>query len=194
MPILGIIASQISGHLFTPGTFDSIQTVTVGSGGAASISFSAIPSTYKHLQIRCLSRNTSSSVRVNMRVGNGSIDTGTNYKWHSLGGDGSASFGYSPGGSLDYIQAVSSVQGSEIANAFGVAVIDILDYANTSKNKTFRILTGSEVNSYASGNYFVGINSAAWFSTSVINTITMYPNGAGNLAEFSQFALYGIQG
>ena len=192
-PILGIIASQNYSRIVTTG-FVSIATVTVGSGGQASAEFTNIPSVYKHLQIRCLSRNTSSSVRVNMQVGNGTIDTGNNYNWHSLGGDGSAAFGYSPGPSLNYIQAVSSVQNSDLANAFGGAIIDILDYANTSKNKTVRILTGSDVNSYASGNYFVGINSGAWFSTSAIDKIKLYPNSAGNLAEFSQFALYGIQG
>jgi len=194
MPILGIMASQISGRLTPLTGFVSIATQTVGLGGAASVTFSNIPSVYKHLQIRVLSRNTSSSVRVNMQVGNGSIDTGSNYNWHSLGGDGSSAFAYTPGPNLNYIQAISSVQGSEIANAFGVGVIDILDYQNTNKNKTIRILTGSEVNSAAAGNYFVGINSGAWFNTSAINTITLYPNSAGNLAQYSSFALYGIQG
>ena len=194
MPILGIMASAISGNLTPTTGFVSIATVTVGSGGQASAEFTNIPSVYKHLQIRCLSRNTSSSVRVNMQVGNSTIDTGSNYNWHSLGGDGVSAFGYSPGPTLNYIQALSSVQSSDTANAFGVGVIDILDYGNTTKNKTIRILTGSELNSYAAGNYFVGLNSGAWFSTSAIDRIKLYPNSAGNLAEFSQFALYGIQG
>lgn len=191
-PIIGIMASQ--NYPRVTNSYQSIATQTVGSGGVASIEFTSIPSSYKHLQIRCLSRNTSTSVRVNMQVGNSTIDTGNNYNWHSLGGDGVSAFGYTPGPNLNYIQAISSVQGSGLASAFGVAVIDLLDYANTSKNKTVRILTGSEVNSYSSGDYFVGLNSGAWFSTSAINRIKLYPNSAGNLAEYSQFALYGIKG
>jgi hypothetical protein len=194
MPILGIIASQISGHLYPTTGFVSIATQTVGSGGAASVEFTNIPNVYKHLQIRCLSRMTSTSIRVNMQVGNTTIDTGSNYNWHSLGGDGVSAFGYTPGPNLNYIQANSSVQSSEIANAFGVGIIDILDYASTNKNKTFRMLTGTDLNSYAGGNYFVGLNSGAWFSTSAIDRIKLYPNGAGNIAQYSQFALYGIQG
>jgi hypothetical protein len=129
-----------------------------------------------------------------MQVGNSTIDTGSNYNWHSLGGDGVSAFGYTPGPTLNYIQAVSSVQGSGLSNAFGVGVIDILDYANTSKNKTVRILTGSEVNSYSDGDYFVGLNSGAWFSTSAIDRIKLYPNSVGNLAQYSSFALYGVKG
>lgn len=38
---------------WSPSTdYDSIATTTVGAGGAASITFSSIPSTYQHLQIR----------------------------------------------------------------------------------------------------------------------------------------------
>ena len=59
MPILGVIASQITGHLST-NSFESIQTVTVGSGGQSSISFSSIPSTYKHLQLRCFAAGAGS--------------------------------------------------------------------------------------------------------------------------------------
>lgn len=190
--ILGIVAS--GNYPRVTNSYESIATVTVGAGGSANVEFTSIPSTYKHLQIRCFSRNTSTSVRVNMQVGNSTIDTGNNYNWHSLGGDGVSAFGYTPGPNLNYIQALSSVQGSGLASAFGAGIIDILDYANTSKNKTIRILTGSEVNSYSSGDYFVGLNSGAWFSTSAIDRIKLYPNSAGNLAQYSSFALYGIKG
>jgi hypothetical protein len=54
MPILGIIASAITGNLVTT-SYESIETVTVGSGGSATVlTFSSIPATYTHLQIRVL--------------------------------------------------------------------------------------------------------------------------------------------
>ena len=53
----GVVASGISGHLFTPtGRYESIQTATVDSAGTASITFSSIPSTYTHLQIRGIAK------------------------------------------------------------------------------------------------------------------------------------------
>ena len=54
MPILGIIASSIQGSKTT--AYESIATQTVGAGGVASVTFSSIPSTYKHLQLRIMSR------------------------------------------------------------------------------------------------------------------------------------------
>ena len=82
---LGIYASQISGHLST-NNFSSIATVTVGSGGASSITFSSIPSTYTHLQLRIMGFTTG-AVNYGIQF-NG--DSGGNYSYHYL--DGSATY------------------------------------------------------------------------------------------------------
>ena len=61
MPILGVIASGISGHLTPPwpdNSYYQIGTTTVGAGGSSSITFSSIPATYTHLQIRGIASNT----------------------------------------------------------------------------------------------------------------------------------------
>ena len=51
-PILGIYASQISGHLFAPsGAYDSIATVTPYTT-TTTVEFNSRPSTYTHLQVR----------------------------------------------------------------------------------------------------------------------------------------------
>jgi hypothetical protein len=92
-PILGIYASQISGHLFAPsGAYDSIATATF-TGSALSVTFSSIPSTYTHLQIRGLARTPSGNDQIDLRF-NG--DSGNNYSMHGLSGDGAsvASEGY----------------------------------------------------------------------------------------------------
>ena len=86
-PILGIYASQISGHLWAPsGAYDSIATAT-GTGSSGIINFTSIPSTYTHLQLR-VSALPSSVDQMVCRVGNGSIDTGSNYARHTLNGNG----------------------------------------------------------------------------------------------------------
>ena len=189
MPILGVIDSGKSGHL-TPAAllaYDSIGTVTVGSGGASSVTFSSIPSTYTHLQIRFIGRYTIDTR--NLYFDYNGDTTNSNYYFHSLTGDGSTA---SAGGTqLPIIGNDAIASSAQTASVFGVGVIDILDYANTSKNKTSRSLTGCD--SSGSGN--VKLGSCLWISTSAISSITLKPqSGLGaNFALYSSFALYGIR-
>ena len=189
-PILGIYASQISGHLFTlAGNYDSLATVTVPSGGLSSITFDGIPTTgYSHLQIRQIARTTVASTVVG---GNGirfNSDTASNYATHQLIGNGASAdaFAYVPDNYIYYSLNTGSSAGS---NIFGVAVIDILDYSSTSKFKTVRTLAGADLN----GSGQVGIRSGLWRSTSAINTITIDARDSSSFVEYSQFALYGVK-
>ena len=179
-PILGIYASQISGHLFTfpASSYESIASTTVGAGGSSTVTFSSIPSTYTHLQIRSLNRGGSSgNVRFNS-------DTGNNYTRHYLEGTGTSAVA---GGasSQPYIDIFGN---TTTASIFAVNIIDILDYANTNKYKTARNLSGVDTN----GGGYVGIQSGLWMNSSAISTITLTSAG-GNFAQYSSFALYGIK-
>jgi len=188
MPVLGIIASQMSGHLFAPsGAYDSIATVTVGSGGSSSVSFTSIPSTYQHLQIRYIVRSTQASTEtgINARLNS---DTGSNYAWHYLFGDGSSAAS-GAGATQTSLNLVNVAGGSATASAFAAGVLDVLDYANTSKYKTLRLLQGWDGN----GSGRVNLSSGLWMSTSANNAIEFYPS-SGNWAQYSSFALYGIKG
>ena len=78
---------------------------------------------------------------------------------------------------------------SQTASSFGVTILDILDYADTNKNKTFRSLAGDDVN----GGGDIMINSNLFVTTSAINALNLTLS-AGNFAQYSQFALYGIKG
>ena len=190
-PMLGILASQITGHLST-NSFESIATVTVGSGGQSSITFSSIPSTYKHLQIRWIGRITAPTTDENLQiqVGNSTIDTGANYSQHGVYGIGSGSgstFGNAntSGANLGRLTGASST-----SNMFGAGVIDILDYGDSNKYKTFRGISGNDQN----GSGLMWFASGSWRSTSAINTIQFNElYGSGNFAQYSSFALYGIK-
>ena len=189
-PILGIYASQISGHLFAPsGAYDSIATHTVGSGGQASIEFTSIPSTYKHLQIRLLARSTDAAGTVNVTTQLNS-DTGSNYAWHRIFGNGtSAGAG---GASTQSNIIIGQISGSTAASGvFGVATIDLLDYKETTKYKTLRSLFGFDDNNGGAG-AVVQLFSGLWQSTSATTTITL--SAGGGFAQYSSFALYGIKG
>lgn len=179
--ILGILGS--SGAV-VGGSYESIATTVVGSGGASDITFTSIPSTYKHLQIR-LTSILSDQNNIYMQVGAGSIDTGSNYAWHELYGDGSSAAA-GAGSSQSFIKA--SYQASTSANIVSVAVIDVLDYASTSKNKTVRSLTGSDAN----GSGFIFLRSGLWQSTSAIDRIKLYGQ-SGSFNQYTHAALYGIK-
>jgi hypothetical protein len=189
-PILGIYASQISGHLFAPsGAYDSIATVTVGAGGSSSITFSSIPNTYTHLQVRGIARSTRSATSDYIALQLNS-DTGSNYAYHGLEGDGStaSAFGLATQTFMDVERASAA---SATASVFGASVFDILDYANTNKYKTMRNLGGIDNN--GSGSVF--LTSGLWQNTNAVTTITLKAQGGtSNFAQYSSFALYGIRG
>jgi hypothetical protein len=169
-------------------SYESISTVTVGSGGAATITFSSIPSTYKHLQIRWLARDNfaSDASDLNMRFNS---DSGANYVWHQLVGDGSTAAAYASTSQTS--MRAGFVAGSTAgANIFAATVLDLLDYANTSKNKTVRNLGGFDKN----GSGSVGLQSGLWMSTAAITQIDLTPRVGTSFSQYSSFALYGIKG
>lgn len=186
-PILGIWASQISGRLWEPaGAYDALAAVTVPSSGATSISFTGIPTGYKHLQLRILGKQTGAGPNQPLlfRI-NGS--TGS-YAVHNVNGNGStaAAQGYANEADIFFAdQMANSSQATDIYSAF---IIDILDYANTNKFKTVRGLGGYDAN----GSGRIALNSALFQSTNAITTITFTPN-SGNFSVNSSFALYGVK-
>ncbi len=181
-----------SGAAPAVGDYESISTVTVGAGGSSSISFTSIPSTYKHLQIRwaCITnRGTYAIDDIKMTFNS---DTGANYSHHNLRGNGStASAG--GGANQNYIYFDVSA-GTSVSNFFGVAVTDVLDYANTNKYKTTRALTGCDTNGAVSGEFGrVALQSGSWRSTSAITSITIVPFTGTQFNQYSSFALYGVK-
>ena len=182
----GLIVMQILAGVGAgpKGDYESIATVSVGSGGQATIEFTGIASTYKHLQIRGLLR-TGSGTQMQIRLNS---DTTSNYSSHGVAGDGSTTASYN-GANVSFGRWNIYAGLPTGANIFAVAIIDILDYANTNKYKTVRILHGQDSN----GSGEVGLSSAAWFSTTAVSTVTLFPP-SGTIAQYSQFALYGIKG
>ncbi len=185
-PILGIYASQMSGHLWPTSSYESIATTTVGAGGTSTITFSSIPSTYSHLQIRILSRSTFATFNTSVII-RANSDSASNYSYHSLSGDGASASSY--GVATDTLGISQMYPGaSATSGIFGTGVIDILDYANTNKYKTIRSLAGYDRN----GAGIIAFMSSGWRSTSAISTLTFTTDG--NFAQYTSIALYGIKG
>ena len=185
--LAGIIAS--SGGAAAGGDFESIATVTVGAGGSSSIAFSSIPSTYKHLQIRGITRSTSTGSGTEASLVTFNSDSGSNYSYHTLRGDGSSATA-TGSASTTFMVFWGSVHAGDTANTFGASVVDVLDYADTNKYKTLRALGGIDTNTTVD---YIVLSSGNWRSTSAVNAITI-SCASGNFAQYSSFALYGIKG
>lgn len=188
MPILGIWASSISGAVADPGAFVPIATTTVPSAGAASVTFSSIPSTYTHLQIRFIARTNRAAVGDYIEC-NLNSDTSSSYSWHSLGGDGASPFAVA-GANGTFLNVERIAGNNATAGVFGAGIIDILDYQNTNKYKTSRSLSAFDNN----GSGELQFMSGNWRSTSAVSTITLTPGIGTSFNQYSSFTLFGIKG
>jgi hypothetical protein len=187
MPILGIMAS--SRLSWQPeGAYDSLATITVPSGGVASVEFAGIPSTYKHLQIRGISRSATAGTAGQELLMRYNGTTTNYYRFHQLYGDGANAFSNVGANTSENAPFFTPTAGNT-ANVFGTAVIDILDYANTNKNKTVRSLTGFDLN----GSGFIILRSGLWMNTAAVSSISLTADSSGTIAQYSSFALYGVK-
>jgi hypothetical protein len=187
MPVLGIVASQISGHLFAPsGAYDSIAT---GNGSGGGVTFYSIPQTYTHLQLRVMLKTTSSGTDYYFWRCNGDTTSG-NYRTHSLLGDGAtASANTNPTGNTSaFIPHI--IPGTAATNVFSGIIIDILDYTNTNKYTTMRTLSGYDAN----GTGQIALSSGVWLNTSAVTEITFGGYSVGLNGTNYSYALYGIKG
>jgi hypothetical protein len=184
-PIIGIMASQ--NYPRVTGSYESIATVTVGSGGQSTISFTSIPSTYTHLQIRGIARCASSTADSAMTF-NSDSSSGSYFANHQFYGEGLGSISASTSPASTKAEPLYTPGSGVTSSIFAGFVVDILDYQNTNKNKTVRSLAGWDAN--ASG--YIVYRSCLWMKTEAISRIDW--TVTGNWAQYSSFALYGIKG
>lgn len=183
MPILGTIASQVPANLPT-NSFESIATYSYGAGGyGQNVTFSNIPQTYKHLQLR-INQSTSAGNNLRLRIND---DSNANYSGHQLTAEGSTVFSSYQSASYSWLYIGYSVglQGTP-----HMTVLDVLDYTNTSKYTTTRSL---EANPMTDSSGWLGLWSGSWKNTAAVTSLTVYIP-SGYYTEYSSFALYGIKG
>ena len=167
------------------GAYDSIASLTVDASADLTVTFSSIPATYKHLQIRAVATSATDSYPVLMRFNS---DSGSNYSYHYLGGQGSVISSGAGTSTTSILTAGNYARALNASNPWAF-IIDILDYADTNKYKTARVLHGADYN----GSGEVNLTSGNWRDMTAVSTITMSMASSG-FTQYSSFALYGIKG
>ena len=157
----------------------------------ASVTFTSIPATYEHLQLRMSpmgDRTASNTWYLYLRL-NG--DTGTNYSNHQMYGfSGTSQYvARYTGQDMHWTPHLPTLGGN--AASYGGHIIDIFDYANTNKNTTFSITSG-----VATGTTSVGWFSGLWDNTAAVDEIWLAPDNVGTddciWQRGSSFTLYGL--
>lgn len=169
--------------------FELISTQVL-TGTTASISFASIPATYKHLQLRIVTRNDRSAGNVTgVRLRFNGVST-SSYSRHILQGFGGGVFS-GASTSQTQIELDSSPTTALASGIFDAQVVDILDYASTSKNTTIRSLSGKHID--ITNNNTIGLISGAYLSTDAITSIgiDLFSN---SFVAGSRFSLYGVKG
>lgn len=179
------------GNLTAPGDVDPgaiipIATTTL-STSTATITFSNIPQNYEHLQIRLFGRQTGAASMPSASIKPNSA-TGSVYAWHNIYGSGAsaATQNSTTTGTMQIFQGIAAANAT--ASVFSAAILDILDYANTNKYKTFRCLSGADLN----GSGEIHFTSGLWMDTSAITQLDIN-SGSTSFAQYTHAALYGIK-
>lgn len=181
----------------TSAVFDSdyelIERVNVGSGGSASITFSSIPSTYRHLQIRAIARDTNTNSQINSLYITLNGVGGSSYAWHRLEGFGSGTPTRGSTANTGNIWIGPAATNGYTSGIFAAHIIDIVDYANTNKYKVVRHFGGFDTNGTGTEPGEIALTSGLFMSTSAITSLTISVGGQSQVQN-SNFALYGIKG
>ena len=163
-------------------TFFKIASVTVGSGGASSIDFTSIPSTYTDLCLKISTRQNTTNVTYAVLRFNGSASS---YTYKSLEGDGSTTAASYNGSNAVY--GVTNTSGYT-ANTFNSIDIYIPNYAG-SNSKSWSSDSVTESNAAV---VYADLIAGLWSNTTAINQVTLYPS-FGDFVQYSTATLYGIK-
>lgn len=165
-------------------TFYKIASVTVGSGGSATIEFTSIPDTYTDLLILSSTRdgtNADNNTEFKVKFNNSS----TSYSNKYIQGSGSSASSGTYG--TTFLYTGESDSSTATANTFGSSSIYIPNYAGSAYKSVSSDLT-SEENTTVS---YATLTAGLWSNTAAITSIQITCNGSW--AQYSTATLYGIK-
>jgi hypothetical protein len=162
-------------------TYIKIASVSVGSGGAANVSFSSIPATYTDLVLQLSLRDGTGNVG---NFANISLNaSGSGFTGRYLNGNGASA---SSGSGFPQL-IVEYSGGSSTANTFGNAEIYFPNY----RTSNFKSYSGTSVSENNATTAYADMAAGLWSNTAAISTITITPN-TGSFVQYTTATLYGI--
>jgi hypothetical protein len=165
-----------------PTTYEAIATVTVGSGGAASIDFTSIPATFTDLVVKVSARGSGSDNSIVLKFNSSS----SNYSARYIYGDGSAAASVT---STPNLLTTSINPSTYTANSFGNAELYIPNYAGSS-NKSSSVDGVQETNATLA---YMALTANLWNDTAAITSINLSLGAGQNFVQYSTATLYGIK-
>jgi len=164
-------------------TYVALDKITVGTA-VSSVTFSSIPAGYTDLQIVSVVRcsNAGQSDTLAMRL-NG--DSAGNYSWTLLRGDGSTASSLRSSNTT-YLGIAEVIGAAQTAGIFNVVTTNLMNYSNTTTNKT--AISRSSV----SANYGAEAWATMWRNTAAVTSINLSMVNGSNIVAGSTFSLYGI--
>ncbi len=160
-------------------TYEPIASQTVGTA-ASSVEFTSLPGTYTDLVVACRIGTTSGNGNIQVQVNS---DTGSNYSYTFLAGDGSAAYSGRYSNQTEFITDNYAYANTGVESVY---IYHIMSYANTSVYKTFLGSAGTAGRAITKA---LGL----WRSTSAITSIKLYPSGATTFKTNCVFSVYGIK-
>jgi hypothetical protein len=164
------------------GTYTLIASTTVPSA-QLSVAFTSIPATYTDLVVVANYGKNLTGSAVEFRL---NTDSGSNYSMTELYGNGTSPLSARASNQTYGLVAYSVVPGSDITSNF---IFNVMDYSNTTTNKTTLSRNNSMATTYSGAAAIVGL----WRSTAAINSITFTSSGGATFTTASTFKLYGIE-
>ena len=171
-------------------TYELIASSTVGSGGAADITFTSIPSTYTDICVLLSGRSTASFTRRILRLRINGSSTATDYAGKDILGSGSAASSNSQAaGDSSYIQIYDLPAANATASIFGNISIYIPNYANSTTYKSVSVDAVAEDNITTA---YMSLLAGLYRQNTAITQIYLAPD-SGNFAQYSTAYLYGVK-
>lgn len=166
-------------------TFELISSVTVGSGGAASVSFTSIPATYTDLVVKYSLRGTGALIYDTAKLTFNVSTSG--YSTRYIQGNGAAaSSGTS--GATDYIELIDE-GATATASTFSNNELYIPNYAGSA----YKSVSSDAVSETNAATIYMRLSAGLWSNTAAITTLTLAPGASSNWAQYSTAYLYGVK-
>jgi len=171
-----------------PNTFELIASSTVGAGGAASIDFTSIASTWTDLALKISARTNRSASSDYLKIGFNSLTTGITYI--TLEGNASAATSFGTAAAAQFIGEVNG--DTSTASTFSNFDLYIPNYAG-STNKSFSVDSVTENNASGANSAFANLTAELWSNTAAISAIKISVGVGTLLLQHSSAYLYGVK-